>query len=256
MSTTLAFFEQDTIIKLIDYSTEVAHLGSPDAVLNRLHEIVSEKTRIRVHGAVHFSVKFGDWRRIEPGKTVFFHKDVPRGWIEEWTAFVTSGHPLGLMTARRCLASFTWKELSAMLDPVGVDRWPFELALKHGMRDGYLCPVGGRWVVGFWSLRVLEDSFTHQARGLLNMAAAAAAVRLERLIGDDVKRVGSRASLTQREVAILRHASDGKTAQEIANALELGVETVRSHFKKAETKLGTRNRTHTVAEAMRQLLII
>jgi hypothetical protein len=74
-------------------------------------------------------------------------------------------------------------------DPVGVDCWPFELALKHGIRDGYLCPVGGRWVVGFWSRRVLENGFTQQARGLLNMAAAAAAFRLERPIGDDVKRV-------------------------------------------------------------------
>jgi LuxR family quorum sensing-dependent transcriptional regulator len=143
-----------------------------------------------------------------------------------------------------------------MLDPVGIDRWPFELALKYGMRDGYICPVGGRWVVGFWSPRVLEDGFTHQARGLLNMAASAAAVRLERLVGDDVRRVGARASLTPREEAVLRHASDGKTAQEIANLLGLGVETVRSHFKKAEAKLEARNRTHAVAEAMRQLLII
>jgi len=31
---------------------------------------------------------------------------------------------------------------------------------------------------------------------------------------------------------------------------------VRSHFKKAETKLGTRNRTQAVAEAMRHLLIL
>jgi LuxR family quorum sensing-dependent transcriptional regulator len=250
------FFQQGTIVKLIDYSMEVAHLGSPDEVLNRLHEIVSEKTRLRMHGASRFSVKFGDWRRIELGKNVFFHKDVPHGWVAEWTALVAGGHPLALMTARRYLAPFTWKELSAMLDPVGADRWPFELALKHGMRDGYLCPVGGRWVVGFWSPRALENGFTQQARGLLNMAAAAAAFRLERLIGDDVKRVGSLSSLTQREVAILRHAADGKTAQEIADALGLGVETVRSHFKKAETKLGTRNRTHTVAEALRQLLII
>jgi len=44
--------------------------------------------------------------------------------------------------------------------------------------------------------------------------------------------------------------------EETAEALELGDETVRSHFKKAQAKLGTRNRTHTVAEAMRELLIV
>jgi hypothetical protein len=32
--------------------------------------------------------------------------------------------------------------------------------------------------------------------------------------------------------------------------------TVRSHFKKAQAKLGTRNRMHTLAQAMRDLLII
>jgi DNA-binding CsgD family transcriptional regulator len=54
----------------------------------------------------------------------------------------------------------------------------------------------------------------------------------------------------------VRHASIGMTMQQTANALGLGEETVRSHFKKAQAKLGTRNRTHTVAEAMRDLLII
>ena len=148
------------------------------------------------------------------------------------------------------------QSFSRLLDPVGIDRWPFELALKHGMRDGYLCPVGGRWVVAFWSPRVLGHSFTQQARGLLYMAASAAAVRLERLVGADPKRVGSRACLTPREQSVLRHASTGLTVQETAKALGLGEETVRSHFKKAQVKLGTRNRTHTVAEAMRHLLII
>jgi DNA-binding CsgD family transcriptional regulator len=100
------------------------------------------------------------------------------------------------------------------------------------------------------------NSFTQQARGLLYMAASAAAVRLERLVGDDVKRVGSRACLTPREQAVVRHASIGMTMQQTANALGLGEETVRSHFKKAQAKLGTRNRTHTVAEAMRELLIV
>ena len=75
-------------------------------------------------------------------------------------------------------------------------------------------------------------------------------------MGDDVKRVGFRTHLTPREQSVLRQASIGLTMQETAKALGLGEETVRSHFKKAQSKLGTRNRTHTVAEAMRELLII
>jgi DNA-binding NarL/FixJ family response regulator len=71
------------------------------------------------------------------------------------------------------------------------------------------------------------------------------------------KRDRRRASgeLTQRELAVLRFASDGKAMEEIASALGLCMETVRSHFKTARKKLRARNRTHAVAVAMRQLSI-
>jgi len=250
------YFDQETSMRIIDYTVQVESLQTPDEVLNTLDAIISEIKPIRVHGANRFSVKVGDWRRIELGRNVFVHHDVPKGWVEEWAAFVARGHPLGLMTARTCLAPFTWSELSRLLDPIGIDRWFFELAKKHGMRDGFLCPVGGRWVVAFWSPRVLNHDFTQQARGLLSMAASAAAIRLERLIGEDVKRVGSNAGLTPREQSVLRQASIGLTLRETAQALGVGEETVRSHFKKAQAKLGTRNRVQTVAEALRDLVII
>jgi LuxR family quorum sensing-dependent transcriptional regulator len=250
------YFDQETRSKLIDYSMEVEDLRTPDEVLSRLDEITSEKNPIRVHGANRFSIKTGDWRRIEVGKNVFIHRDVPKGWLEEWIALVDSGRAMGLMTARTVLAPFTWTELLRMLDPIGLDRWPIELAQKHGMRDGYVCPVGGRWAVAYWSPGVLGNDFTQQARGLLQMAANATAVRLERIVGPDAKRTGSRPCLTPREQSVLRQASLGLTLEETAQALGLGEETIRSHFKKAQAKLGTRNRTHTVAEAMRGLLII
>jgi len=178
------YFDQETRTKLIDYSMDVEGLKTPDEVLNTLDDITSEKNPIRVQGANRFSVKVSDGRRIELDKNVFVHRDVPRGWVEEWVALVESGRALGLMTARNCLALFTWTELMRLLDPIGIDRTPIELAQKHGMRDGYVCPVGGRWVMGYWSPSVLGNSFTQQARGLLQMAASAAVVRLERLVGD------------------------------------------------------------------------
>jgi hypothetical protein len=135
------YFDQETRTRLIDYSMDVEGSKTPDEVLNRLDEITSEKNPIRVHGANRFSVKVGDWRRIELGKNTFVHRDVPREWLEEWTAFVAGGHPVGLMTARTCLAPFTLTELSRLFDPIGIDRWPYELALKHGIRDGTYVPL-------------------------------------------------------------------------------------------------------------------
>lgn len=47
----------------------------------------------------------------------------------------------------------------------------------------------------------------------------------------------------------------GRRIAEIGKDLGLGEETVRSHIKKAQTKLGTRNSMHAVAQAMRLRLI-
>jgi LuxR family quorum sensing-dependent transcriptional regulator len=54
---------------------------------------------------------------------------------------------------------------------------------------------------------------------------------------------------------VLRLASNGHRTKKIAQLLELGEETVRSHIKKAQTKLGVKDRLHAVAEAMRLQLI-
>jgi DNA-binding CsgD family transcriptional regulator len=256
MSVKQTFFDQETRANIIDYSMEVENLAAPEEVLNRLHDIISKHASISVQGANRFPTKVGDWRRVELGKNAFVHRSVPRSWTDEWIAFKSSGHCIGFMTARMCVAPLTWTEITRKLDPVGIDRWGFDLGHKHGMRDGYICPVGGRWAVGFWSPKVLDYRFTQQARGLLYMAASAAAVRLERLVSHDARRIDSRACLSPREQSVLRHASLGETLQETAKALGVGAETVRSHFKKAQAKLGTRNRTHTVAEAMRDLIIL
>jgi DNA-binding CsgD family transcriptional regulator len=53
----------------------------------------------------------------------------------------------------------------------------------------------------------------------------------------------------------LRLVSAGAQLREIAQDLELGEETIRSHLKKAQAKLGVRNRAQAIAEALRQHLI-
>ena len=75
-----------------------------------------------------------------------------------------------------------------------------------------------------------------------------AAIRLQRLVDPYV---GTGSSLTARELAVLRLLSNGKRAREIAGLLDLCEETVRSHIKKAQSKLGVRDRTHAVVQAVR-----
>jgi DNA-binding CsgD family transcriptional regulator len=90
---------------------------------------------------------------------------------------------------------------------------------------------------------------------LLIAAAGFAASRLEQVIGDGQKRFGNQPRITPRELAVLRLVSLGMASNDIAKRLGIGEETVRSHLKKVQVKLGARNRAHAAAEAIRQQLI-
>src|SRR6476660_1402577 len=160
-----------------------------------------------------------------------------------------------LMLARSSLMAFTWTESMHMLDPIGIDRWPYELALKYGMRDAFICSVGRRWIVCYWSRKLLSNVLTQPLRIILFAAASFAALRLQQLTGPDPRSIGDRTAVTPRELAVLRLVSLGKRSEEVAKLLGIGEETVRSHLKKVQTKLGVRNRAHAVAEAIRHQLI-
>jgi LuxR family quorum sensing-dependent transcriptional regulator len=159
------------------------------------------------------------------------------------------------MMAKTSLVAYTWTETMQTLEPIGIDRWPYDLALKFGIRDALTCCVGQRWLVAYWSRYVLCNSLTHPLRMLLIAAAGFAASRLEQVIRHDPKRFGTGSRITPRELAVLRLVSLGMASNDIAKQLGIGEETVRSHLKKVQVKLGARNRAHAAAEAIRQQLI-
>jgi DNA-binding CsgD family transcriptional regulator len=245
----------DLNAKLIDYTNSVGDLGSPKDVLEGLHTVSTTGLPLNVLGAARLPVKANNLGAVQLGKSAFLHAGVPAGWWEEYATLARSNFAPAIFLARSSLASFTWTETTKMLEPIGVDRWSVELGLKYGMRDGLTYAVGGRWVVGFWSPRDLSRILTQPARVMICAAASLAALRLEQLTGPDASRIGPRSRLTPREVAVLRMVSMGRQSVDIARALGLGTETVRSHLKKAQLKLGAHNRTQAACEALRQNLI-
>jgi DNA-binding CsgD family transcriptional regulator len=240
---------------LVSYADRVEELRSPDEVLEELHAVTTRHLPLSVLGAVRLPLKSGDWAPAQLGKLAFIHKGVPEGWWEEYNALARGKFRPMLYLAASSMAMHTWTEMRRMFQPIGVDNWTYDLALKYGMRDGLSCPVGGRWVVAFWSRKELSNLVTRPMRILIGSAACFAALRLEQLVARDPNLVGPHVHLTPRELAVLRLVATGAPFREVAEALGLGEETVRSHVRKAQAKLGARNRTQAVAEALRQNLI-
>jgi len=240
---------------LIEYTAKVGQYNSPASVLDALDEAIVEDTTLMVMAAKRFGVNLRDREALKVGENVFLHKSVPEGWWDEYYVLSQKAYAPVITMARHALAPFTWSECLRMFEPIGIDRWAYELGLKYGIRDGLTCPVGARWVVVYWSRKVLSNSLSPQLRALLFMAANFAAIRLEQIVGPDPKRIGKQVTLTPRELSVLRLASNGHRTKKIAQLLELGEETVRSHIKKAQTKLGVKDRLHAVAEALRHQLI-
>lgn len=59
------------------------------------------------------------------------------------------------------------------------------------------------------------------------------------------------AGLSDRQVAVVRGIADGKTYREIAEALGVSYETVRTHVTKVRNKLNTRTKSGISAWAVR-----
>jgi len=237
------------------FTAHVSQAKKADAILDALDEFASRLIPINVLGVGRMPQRTSDWRSIELGKDVFLHRSAPVDWWNEYAVKATQGYDPGIMMAKTSLVAYTWTETMQTLEPIGIDRWPYDLALKYGIRDALTCCVGQRWLVAYWSREVLCNMLTHPLRMLLIAAAGFAAARLEQVTADHPKRFGNHPRVTPRELAVLRLVSLGMASDDIAKQLGIGEETVRSHLKKAQIKLGARNRAHAAAEAIRQQLI-
>ncbi len=71
----------------------------------------------------------------------------------------------------------------------------------------------------------------------------------------NIKQSGEFTSLTDKEIELLKHLSDGESYEEISNALYLSVPTIKRYVNTIISKTMTKNRVQAVAEAVRQGLI-
>ena len=86
--------------------------------------------------------------------------------------------------------------------------------------------------------------------------AVEAAVAQERFVDPAVPPKGSRGKLTRRQREILQLLADGESTTVAARELDLSEETVKTHTKNTLARLGARNRSHAIAIALREDLIV
>ena len=127
--------ETELASELLHFTSKLDQLDTPTDVLDGLHKITTRTCQLGVLGALLFPARWGDWGGIEKEKTVFLHKSLPEKWWDEYVEMSRKDPAPGAMMARLALAPFTMTETMRMLEPVGLDRWPQELALKYGIRD-------------------------------------------------------------------------------------------------------------------------
>jgi DNA-binding NarL/FixJ family response regulator len=75
--------------------------------------------------------------------------------------------------------------------------------------------------------------------------------------GGGIDRLGSEGGeLTAREGEVLELLQDGRTNSEIAEALSIGVETVRTHARSIYRKLGVPSRRELARSAQREAVAV
>ncbi|MGN6684780.1 MAG: LuxR family transcriptional regulator [Devosia sp.] len=158
--------------------------------------------------------------------------------------------------ARNCFQTilpFYWSEAPFDRSDDLMARRVMNEAEDCGLKAGFCVPIhtqdGMQGCVSFGGDTLDLDPNSRNAIHLVSTYAFARLRALRRPARLDMPK------LTGREVEVLKWMSHGKSSEDIADLLGLSHRTVEFHYNNASRKLGTMNRTHAVAEALRYNLI-
>lgn len=238
------------------FCDQVVRLKAPDAVLDALHLVARGYIDdFGALGAWYLPVQATDLNAWVEGTTVFVHSELAAvGYLSAYQEKLRENGPAALgALARTRTRAFTFSEAMSMLQ-LGSSRqaWLFDQFREYGIRDGLYCPFR-TWAVTYRSRSILKLNAIE--RGAFALCAYAAAGQIEKIVPNPRRMDKPPRALSEREREIMRLMSYGKKQREIAEQLGIGVETVRTHVKKAVKKLGAVDATHAVAEAIRARLI-
>ena len=182
-----------------------------------------------------------------------FCQNVPSEWIKLYIDEKYNLIDPAFRMCRRTTKPFIWADA-----PYDATQEPLTAKFVHRVEDsglaaGIMVPVpqiaGPPGVVWFGGSKPDLNRHTLPSLHLISLYA------FERLRKFRAPRCERKSLLTSRELEVLAWAAAGKTAWEIGELLDIAKRTADSHIEAVVRKLGTANRTHAVAIAIRDRLI-
>lgn len=177
----------------------------------------------------------------------------PADFVKERRAKNVFAHDPIIRQAVRTKAPFTWDDVYQRSDRHG--RNIIDEARPFTKSEGLLIPIHPfDSVPGCVSLGTDKMQVTEKQINWIDVVAMQAYAKITNLIGPSPFEITTK--LTPREVDVVHYGAAGKTNWEISQILGLSEHTVRDYFKTAGKKLNTVNRTHTIAVAISNDLVL
>lgn len=179
----------------------------------------------------------------------------PSGWAQRYFAHGYLFRDPAIRRVTESTTPFEWGELDrfCLEDPAA--RRVMDEAGDFRLKAGFTVPLitlDGQ-TAGF-SLAGERMELSPEGRGMLTLLATYALGRAIELL--EAPSDSDPIHLTLREREALQWAAEGKSEAEIGEIMRISEHGVDKHMRAIRLKLGTRTRTHAVAEAIRKRLIV
>ncbi|MGO4571507.1 LuxR family transcriptional regulator [Microvirga sp. 2TAF3] len=223
----------------------LGRLNEPEAIFARLAEYLAR------YGFTSFLVTGlpSQKERLEP---YILLNGWPIGWFERYKEVNHYRHDPCVRHCFSTIEPFAWDELPAQLIQGKEPQRVMDEATDFGLAGGLCIPLhdvyGSQAVV---TMAGQQIELAPSARRMVHLASLYAYGAAERSIrAPTYHKCESR--LTERERDVLLWSAEGKTFWEIGMILGISEATVNDHMRHIREKLGTRNATHSLAEALKR----
>jgi LuxR family quorum sensing-dependent transcriptional regulator len=153
---------------------------------------------------------------------------------------------------RKTINPYSWGDIRARRELSKAEKAIIDEGREFDARDGFIVPIVSRTgSISVFSPCGREPDLSPRARAALEIIGIYAQHALKRAVIQNQREDTAHTPLTPREREIMQWVAAGKTDEEIAEILSIGMTTVTSHVENAKQKLDAFRRTYAVVQALR-----